>query len=80
MMSRMSLLTTRTASARDPDHRLRGTQRIGRRGDRGVARVLIEPFLVIPDEGFELGDPLEELSALGTSRHWRQRGVVHTAG
>ena len=80
MMSRMSLLTTRLTSARGLDHRLGGTQGIGRRGDRGVGRVLIKPFLEVPDEGFKLGDPLEELSALGTSRYWRRRGVVHTAG
>src|SRR5208283_3880613 len=60
--------------------RLGGTQRIGRRGDRGVGRVLIEPFLEVPDEGFEFGDPLVELSALGTRRYWGRRGVVHAAG
>jgi hypothetical protein len=69
MMSRMSLLTTRPTSARRLDHRLRGAQGIGRRRNRGVRRVLIEPFLEVPDEGFKLGDPLEEFSALGTSRY-----------
>jgi hypothetical protein len=67
MMSRMSLLTTRLTSARGLDDRLGGTQGIGRRRNRRVGRVLIEPFLEVPDEGFELGDPLEKLSALGTS-------------
>jgi len=38
---------------------------VGRTGDRGVERVLIEPFLEVPDEGFELGDPLEKLSTRG---------------
>ena len=79
MMSRMSLLTTRPTSARCLDHRLGGTQGIGRRGDRGVGRVLIEPILEVPDDGFELGDPLQELSALGTNRYWRRRQVVHAA-
>ena len=69
MMSRMSLLTTRLTSAWGLDHRLGGTQGIGRRGDRGVGRVLIKPLLELPDEGFKLGDPLEELSASGTSRY-----------
>ena len=80
MMSRMSGLTAWFASARGLAHRLGGTQRIGRRGDRGVGRVLIEPFLEVPDEGFEFGDPRVELSALGTRRYWGRRGVVHAAG
>ena len=69
MMSRMSGLTAWFASARGLAHRLGGTQRIGRRGDRGVGRVLIEPFLEVPDEGFEFGDPRVELS------HWGQGGI-----
>ena len=69
MMSRMSLLTTRPVSARGLDHRLGGTQGIGRTGNRGVGRGLIQPFLEVPDEGFKLGEPIEELSALGTSRY-----------
>src|SRR5208282_1041038 len=69
MMSRMPLLTTRPTSARSLNHRLGGAQGIGRRGNRGVGRVLIEPFPEVSDEGFKLGDPPEELSALGTSRY-----------
>src|SRR5512135_2615060 len=79
MMSRMSGLPAWLPPARRPAHRLGGTQRIGRRGNRGVGRVLIEPFLEVSDKGFELDDPLEELSALGTSRYWRRRGIVHAA-
>jgi len=80
MMSRMSGLTTRLPPTGGLGNRLGGTQGIGRRGDRGVGRDLIEPFLEVPDASFELGDPRAELSALGTSRYWRQQGIVHAAG
>jgi hypothetical protein len=86
MVSWMSSLPARLTPAAGLHHGLGSTQRIGRRRDRGVGRVSIEPFLEIADDGLkvadgglELGDPLWELSAFRTSRCWGGGLVAHAA-
>jgi hypothetical protein len=79
MMSRMSLLTTGLARTRGLDHRLGSVQGIGRRGDRRVGRVPVEPFLEVTDEFFELGDPFVKPSAPRAVQCWGGRAVAHAA-
>ena len=77
MMSWMSSLPARFASTGILNHRLGGIERIGRRGDRGIGRVSVEPFSQIADQCFELCDPLLKLDAPGTNWRGRQRSIAH---
>ena len=77
MMSRMPRLTAWLAPARGLDHRLGGIQWIGRRGDRGVGRVPVEPFLEVADSCLEIADQCLSSSAIRCSSwtHLGQTGV-----
>jgi len=79
MMPRMSGLTARLAPTGGLDHWLGSVQGIGRRRDRGVRRIPVEPFLKVTDGGFKLSDPLAELSTMRAIRYWRRQLVAHAA-
>ena len=79
MMSGMPRLAARLAPTGGLDHWLGSVQGIGRRRDRGIRRIPVEPFLKVTDSGFKLSDPLAELSTVRTIRNWRRQLVAHAA-
>src|SRR5271157_3422540 len=79
MMSGMPRLAARLAPTGGLDHWLGSVRGIGRRRDRGIRRIPVEPFLKVTDSGLKLSDPLAELSTVRAIRNWRRQLVAHAA-